>query len=153
MVIDDAVSRRAARMRRLHRALAVFCLAGACAAAVLALRPPVAESVNPASVRIDADTRFDFIAVFAPDANDAEVERWRTAVLRVHRTPCLSRLPCTARALRFADLGPARRYALAFDLNPAIAADERAALLAVANAEPARVRLIAASTPRRAAGG
>lgn len=147
MIVDDAVSRRAARRRHLHRALALFCFAGACAATAFAFRPAA-----PDAARVDADTRFDFVAVFAPEASGADVERWRAAVLRAHRAPCLERLPCTARVLRFAGLGPGRRYAIGFDLSADISAEERAALLAAAQAQPVHVRLVVATTPRRAAG-
>ena len=147
MVIDDAVSRRAMRRRHLHRALAAFCLAGACIATALAL-----HARRPPDARIDADTRFDYVAVFAPGSSATDVERWRASVLRAHVTPCVANLPCTLRALRFAELGAQRRYAIGFDLSPGIAPDERAALVAAASADPARATLVAATTPRRAAG-
>lgn len=149
MIVDATVSRRAVRVRRLHRALALFCLAGACAAAAIALKP--AASVAAVEARVDVDTRFDYVAVFEPGTRDVDVERWRAAVLRAHRAPCLARLPCTTRALRLAELGAGRRYAIGFDLNRATPDDERAALLAAAQAQPVRVTLVAATTPRRAA--
>lgn len=147
MIIDERASRRVARRRRLHRLLALFCALGAGVVTMLAL----AARTN-GDTRIGADTRFDYVAVFAPGTSSADIERWRAGVMRVHVTPCVARLPCTMRALRFAALGPDRRDAIAFDLDRAVTADERAAIVAAASADPARVHLVAATTPRRAAG-
>lgn len=133
--------------RRIWRGVAVLLLAAAAALVLLVLTP----EPRSAAATIDAQTPFDYVAVFAPGTSAAQVEQWRNAVLRVHEHPCLEQRSCIARSLRGAALGPQRQFAIGFDLMSGAAPHERAALLAAAQQALPGVRLVAASSLARAA--
>lgn len=100
-------------------------------------------------------TRFDQVAVFAAGTSPAAIETWRASVLgHVHKHACQRELPCVQRTLRLSGIGPQHADLIAFDLNPAISAEERAAI-AAASADPTlpHATLHTATTPLRAAGG
>lgn len=128
--------------RRIWRGLAATLLAAAAALAFLALTPARRND----TATIDAGTAFDYVAVFAPGTSAGQVEHWRSAVLRVHESPCLRQRACIARSLRGAALGPRQQFAVGFDLMPDAAPNERAALLAAAQQALPGVRLVAASS-------
>lgn len=133
--------------RRIWRALATALLAAAAALLYLALTP----AQRDISTTVDAQTPFDYVAVFAPGTSAGQVEQWRSAVLRVHESPCLRQRACIARSLRGAALGPQQQFAVGFDLMPEAAPNERVALLAAAQQALPGVRLVAASSLARAA--
>lgn len=133
--------------RRIWRLAAATLLAAAAVLAYVALTPARRDS----AATVDAQTAFDYVAVFAPDTSATQVEQWRSAVLRVHESPCLQRRACIARSLRGAALGPRQQFAVGFDLMPDAAPNERAALLAAAQQSLPGVRLVAASSLARAA--
>lgn len=150
MVVQQSLpARRPGRAwsRRIWRALATALLAAAAALLYLALTPAQRE----AATTVDAQTPFDYVAVFAPGTSAGQVEQWRGAVLRVHESPCLRQRACIARSLRGAALGPQRQFAVGFDLMAEAAPNERAALLAAAQQALPGVRLVAASSLARAA--
>jgi len=102
---------------------------------------------------LGADSRFGYVAVFAPGTPGVAIEQWRRQVLaRTHDLGCDGR-PCPQRTLRLSSLGPARAEALAFDLAATTPAAERAALLAAAARSSPPARLHHDTTPRRASGG
>lgn len=145
MVLLSRLPARPLRAARLWRALAVLLAGAALLAAAAAWRS--APAPEP---RVDAATRFDYVAVFAPGTAASQVETWRQQVLRVHQQGCLRGNPCVARSLRGAELGATRQFALGFDLMPDAPPQERAALLAAAQQALPGVRLVAASSLRQA---
>lgn len=131
----------------LRRVVALALLAGAALLAVLAGR---GTPDGAADARIDAATRFDYVAVFPPGTDTAAVEHWRSRVLRVHERGCFRGNPCIARSLRGAELGPARQFAIGFDLMRDAPPTERAAVLAAAQQVLPGVRMTAGSSLRQA---
>lgn len=129
------------RIRRAAGALLLLAAAALLAYAVFGLSEPRNDDTA-----IGAQTRFDYVAVFAAGTSAAQVEDWRAKVLRIHETACLHRHACIARSLRAAELGPQRQFALGFDLMQDAPPNERAALLAAAQQAVPGVRLVAASS-------
>lgn len=126
-------------------ALVLFALA-----ALLALYAWRGAPDRAGDARVDAATRFDYVAVFPPGTDAAAVERWRGLVLRVHETGCFRGNPCIARSLRGAELGRARQFAIGFDLMRDAPPTERAAVLAAAQQALPGVRVAAGSSLRQA---
>lgn len=135
-----------AAARRIWRATALVLLAAAAALVALAWR----GSADDGEGRIGPATRFDYVAVFPPGASPAQVEDWRSQVLRVHENACFRGFPCVARSLRGAELGRARQYAIGFDLMRETSPNERSALLAAAQQRLPGLRLVAASSLQQA---
>lgn len=130
--------------RRLWRGLAIAFVVAGLVLAALALRPTASE------MRVGTDTRFDYVAVFPAGTAASAVEAWRQRVLRVHGVGCFRGNPCVARSLRGAELGPARQFAIGFDLMRDAPPDERAALLAAAQQAAPGVRIAAGSSLQQA---
>ena len=136
-----------AAARRIWRGLALALLAAAAALIALAWR----GSADDGEGHIGAATRFDYVAVFPAGSSAADVEAWRSQVLRVHQDGCLHGHACVARSLRGAGLGREQRFALGFDLMHDAPPAERAALLAAAAEARPLAQLVPASSLRAAA--
>jgi hypothetical protein len=131
---------------RIWRGLALILVLAALILAVQAMRTPDAAS----GTAIGATTRFDYVAVFPPGTSAAQVETWRSRVLRVHETGCFRGNPCIARSLRGAELGSARQFAFGFDLMRDAPPDERAAVLAAAQQSLPGTRIAVGSSLQQA---
>jgi hypothetical protein len=116
------------------------------AAAVFALLAWRGSPDTAADARVDAATRFDYVAVFPPGTDAVDVERWRHRVLRVHENGCFRGNPCIARSLRGAELGRAGQFAIGFDLMRDAPSTERAAVLAAAQQTLPGVRIAVGSS-------
>lgn len=140
--------RRPARgvSRRIWRGLALLLALAALIAVVLALRVPDAAS----GTAVGATTRFDYVAVFPSGTSAAQVEAWRSRVLRVHEAGCFRGNPCIARSLRGAELGSARQFAFGFDLMRDAPPHERAAVLAAAQQSLPGTRIAVGSSLQQA---
>jgi len=140
--------RRPARgvSRRIWRGLALLLALAALIVLVQAMRTPVAAN----GTAVGAATRFDYVAVFPPGTNAAQVETWRSAVLRVHENGCFRGNPCIARSLRGAELGSAHQFAFGFDLMRDAPPNERAAVLAAAQQSLPGMRIAVGSSLQQA---
>lgn len=149
---------------RPRRTLACLLLCGAAASALAAFKPTAAAPRAPASatsdpaaapeLRVDRDTRFQYVAVFPAGTAPAQIEAWRQQVLvRSHRAPCFHGWPCLARLLRLSEPGAAGAELLAFDLQADAPAREREAVLAAARRTAPIPTLYADASPAQAAAG
>lgn len=138
---------RLPRRKLQQRVAACVLLAAAAGLAIYAARDVTGRHD---AERVDAATRFDYVAVFPPGTDAAAVERWRLAVLRVHESGCFRGNPCIARSLRGAELGSARQFAIGFDLMRDAPPGERTAVLAAAQQTLPGVRVAAGSSLRQA---
>ncbi len=135
--------------RRIARPAAGLLGIAALVLLVLAWRGPPAA----AFARTDATTGFDHIAVFAAGTPGTAIDAWRASVLgHVHVEACAGGHACLRRLLHLSRSGGDPAEMLAFDLDLATPAAERAAILAAAAAaEPHAVLHDATRAQRLAA--
>lgn len=123
---------------------------------VLPARPSIAAKTgtrpSPNQTRVDAATRFEYVAVFPAATPSSSIETWRREVLvRSHTQGCSPGRSCVQRLLRGSGLGRRRVQTLGFDLATATPAAERAAILAAAVAHAPHPHIEPASSLQRAA--
>ncbi|GEM_PF-3433502 len=125
--------------RTARRAIGFALLGASIVASYAALHPRPAEMpVRPATAgeaRVDAGTRFEYVARFPAGTPATVIEAWRQDVLARPLGPgCGAGRSCLQRLLRLSEIGPQRAEVVAFDLQYATPVVERAAIEARARA-------------------
>jgi hypothetical protein len=132
-------------------AVAMLCLY--CAARVAAREPETPLTPEATHAVVNAATRFEYVALFAPGTTGRAIENWRNQVLaQPHTQACAHGRACTLRMLRLSALGPQHLEALAFDLAAETPIAERAAILAAAAQVTPAAQIHTNAAPHQVAG-